>query len=1325
MANTEGLTDEEMLKSMNETLRDWSTTTTTRSSSSRSSSRLAQRLGMPLGTSGPAAKVIRNSQPPVVQQTGNNSAESVRFKEQQQSTSSTIAQQAQPAPKGASEQEQPPPVLGQIVERKRGRRRNKGQQQQQRVGVRAPTPTLGFPSLKKPLGTFTPKKKSNNNNEAGADPSGSKDNNTTAATTTTIATTTTNDTAALIQASAKDADQMLASMSPEEIRASAQELQSHLSADTLAFLRNRKQKSKAVVVVNDDETTTTAKFDSKKSPMMDVEHQERREKERLAQLLSAVKTHEEMDAVYQAEVGQAPEFIQPQEADAASSSEPFDVACDLLRSTVPRQNLLAVRTVRDCLAKDYQGEGKTVVRLPTLTAWPYPIILPVSLRCLLDQAPNRVNGFALHTLALESLHLLLRLRCAAEHDTNLTDITWHDSTTIYQLIFGEDAVPSLSLDSVYKSSTVSPVSVGQHENVAYATASSSATATNDGQKFAQDPLWTLLSQMRIIPRLATMFQNFLVHSSQDGVPDVPEEAWLASLGILSMVAQRSPGAATAMVQHKTLLKDIARIAWDNVDAPEKIILSTVRLWTILARQGRTAAAGLELPPWGFLLGMHKASETGRRLQQWTLVLWRTLLSYGLAVHELESMLTLAAKHVAILNSESPLAALYLSCWSLMLKIHHEKVLNAVDDAIRDHEIRQLVKVRAWLHSCYRQSLSYLERAPENGPAWDNLVLVASSLRFCQQYILTAEDISPNPPGEYKSDESTVEDEISCIKCLQGLLDAGVVKAALALVAPTLFQNNINTSKKYEVANIRFLTDFTSMLRTLQRRLDDQSLENPAQEALVSLSTNLANTLVDLLTSEAMQLSKDGSSSDTLVDLGWRNRGRFVFIELLRLTRVEAKIDRAICVAMGVSTLACMQVGDEALVDRLLRIEVICLPLDLRSMILGQLRSSKQKELQIQHSASLNRSFLQDQPITPNLQSLRSEADSPGPKRDSDGSSVVLPLGQHWLWNILAGSASSDTTTERIVHVLTSTLKLLDELEEAASNGSCHYARTLMNGSKMYFLMNVCTQSEDILAEETIESLCSRLRCKYLQSMDASFVKSFADSCVEHASVQSLDTTDTKGGEDANPTSEEEKKLADALLEEKEDPAKSLSGKRLRIVMDFVNDLCTAFCDFGAQYSFFGTCFRVFLYPSFPSQIRCEVLRRLQGLLHLLDSPEEDADPSVLVQFLAEPQADGATLDTFSSCFTKSSPSRSRGLVENLAVASLGLSLALSARKGGLDLQRRRLSSLQPAILARVASVAHFNFRGGCGTLELSKFVLQGSPNKEEMTWDDVASLFSS
>ena len=82
--------------------------------------------------------------------------------------------------------------------------------------------------------------------------------------------------------------------------------------------------------------------------------------------------------------------------------------------------------------------------------------------------------------------------------------------------------------------------------------SSSPSAVADGDGFRKDPMWTLLSKMKIIPRLAFILER------QQHIEDIPAEAFTAICGIISMIGQRSPGAASAIVQHKTLIPLILR-----------------------------------------------------------------------------------------------------------------------------------------------------------------------------------------------------------------------------------------------------------------------------------------------------------------------------------------------------------------------------------------------------------------------------------------------------------------------------------------------------------------------------------------------------------------------------------------------------------------------------------------------------------------------------------------------------------------------------------------------------------------------------------------------
>ena len=1294
MANTEGLTDEEMLQSVNATLKDWS-------SASPNQPRLVERLDRGMGQA-PAAKVIRKA-PQKIAVPG----EGIKSY-----SASSIASTA-------ATTETAPAVLGNIVERPRTRGRRRHRQDQATTNITRATPSQGFPSLQPPLGTFTPRAGSGTAKTcialATTKPSST---DTTPSTKSNSKYTNPDNLQALKQASAKEADQILAEMSTQEIRASAEELRAMLSPDNIAFLQRRRRSKSA--------TNDAAKIVQATQSTHDTAEEERLEKERVAKLLSSVQNYSDMDALYQAETGQMPELGKPHDDHSDNaSSDTFPVACDLLRSMAPRQVLWAVRVVRDRLAQDL-AKDDTSLRLPTRAKWPYPTLLPVSLRCLLDQTINRGNSFALHTHALQALHLLLRLRCAKEHDVDFSDsnAVLADDTAIYQLVFGQDAVPTHPIGSVYKASRVKPLSVGEHEHVAYATSSSSATALQDGQKFTQDPLWTLLSQMQIIPRLTALFQCG---------NNLPQEAWLASLGILAMVAQRAPGAASAMVQHKTLLKDVARVAWepqndDSGDTLSKncIRVAAVRFWTILARQSRTAASGLEVPPWGMLLGTKQTCVWGRALPRWTLVLWRTFLRYGLQLQELEAMLTIATPHLAILRSDSGLTIDYLSCFTLVVKTHHDRVAKTVDREISRNEMRQLAQVRAWLSSCYRQALVYLEEVEFTSDldgSDDALNLSAACLAFIRRYMESGESLALDLSGEYKTEVCTVEDDRACRNVLQRLVSNGTFCFVLDLVTGLVFQNEIKSSAQNEAVAVHFLSEFSATVSMFLKwgndALMDAVIRHDIEETMMCISEKVLNILVEQSARKPRQLTVP-----SLVSLGWRNRGRFVVLELVRLTCQKERIPPAIRIAMGVSAVAWMQVGDEALLDRILRLDLIDLPLDLRSMVMTQLHSNSQKEGQLEHSKTLNHEYLLDLDVTSELQTLRSETDNQQ-SLSTENDASILPMGEYWLWKVLAGSSSSETPMAQIVQVLISTLAVLHKLEVAETEGYCGFSRALSDGSKMYFLLNVCLHSEMVLDEESICSLCSLLQQKLIENVDSEFVRSFADSCLEHSSTQFLENS-------SDDATEEEKKLAEALLEEKQNPSTDvLSSKQLRIVMDFINDLCTAFCDYGAQYPVFGCFFRVFLYPAFPPKIRCEVLRRLQGLLHLVFLPEEEKEDQnaarLLSKFLAFPHLDGDTLDTLAKCFSKSSPNRPFGLVWEYAIAALAMALHCDARKGKLQSQRHRLEGLHTAALARVAHLAHRCISEKPGTPDVSDFVLLGDRHTppESMTWEQVVEMFQS
>jgi len=393
-----------------------------------------------------------------------------------------------------------PPIIKDIIERP-PERTSKQTKKSNRTS-RFATQKQGFPSVHMPLGTFARRKVRIQSKTTTTKP-------------TALPPTTEN---SIHQASANDANDMLASMSALEIKEHQQELTAALSPETIAFLKSRKSKTNKP----QQETSSTKPVTTK----------DRSAKERLAQLVSSVKTHSDLDAVYHAELQEA----HPLEPTTSTTANNFALACDLLRSNNPRQTLWAAKTVHNELPRRPDE---------------WPLILPVSIRCLLDEPVTRtgpVQG-VLHTYLLQSLYQMLLMAVREEHAMDVRKEASPSCSSIYRHYFMDDAVPMPPLDTAYQTTPLKPIQVPQSNHssatttAAYATSSSSTSAQSDGEAFVKDPLWTLMAKMRILPRLDALLQH----------PDLPYHAWLASCGILILLCQRSPGVASAMVHHKTLL----------------------------------------------------------------------------------------------------------------------------------------------------------------------------------------------------------------------------------------------------------------------------------------------------------------------------------------------------------------------------------------------------------------------------------------------------------------------------------------------------------------------------------------------------------------------------------------------------------------------------------------------------------------------------------------------------------------------------------------------------------------------------------------------------
>eukprot|EP00559_Dactyliosolen_fragilissimus_P009486 CAMPEP_0184862466 /NCGR_PEP_ID=MMETSP0580-20130426/6920_1 /TAXON_ID=1118495 /ORGANISM="Dactyliosolen fragilissimus" /LENGTH=1736 /DNA_ID=CAMNT_0027360345 /DNA_START=692 /DNA_END=5899 /DNA_ORIENTATION=+ len=296
-----------------------------------------------------------------------------------------------------------------------------------------------------------------------------------------------------------------------------------------------------------------------------------------------------------------------------------------------------------------------------------------------------------------------------------------------------------------------------------------------------------------------------------------------------------------------------------------------------------------------------------------------------------------------------------------------------------------------------------------------------------------------------------------------------------------------------------------------------------------------------------------------------------------------------------------------------------------------------------------------------LESLRCEIDACNigqptqanqqPNSDSDcndalslGSSF-LPLDGLWLWNMLSStvispgsqlltnaSTSNATTSEskkasdNSIGVVISTLDLLLHMEQSKSQ----YTKNFDDGIKLYHLFNSSLYPEMIIRDDTFRILYMQLLNSLLDSLrsnldpicelNMSSIKSFAKACFEHSCK-----ADQKRTKMQQPTEEETQNYDEKVFEifnfhgSEKNSNPNLKTFIVQPFRDFVADVCTAFCEYGAQYEIYAPTLRFFLRPEFPTIIRQDILSRLSHLLHLLttDTESNHMDSTHMIQTLQD------------------------------------------------------------------------------------------------------------
>jgi hypothetical protein len=604
----------------------------------------------------------------------------------------------------------------------------------QRNENKIPTPATagGFPSMDMPLGSLS--RRGIKPSTPKTNPTDSKQN----------ASEKYNNMSEEQKSIAQSSEAMLGELSRDQIQEEVHELESKLSPELIAFMRKRgklrqqnqtQQQSKAHQkkttygehsvssteeppsadgASKDKETTNQTAVDSNETEL---------DRASFDKLLSSIETPEELqEAFNKYQPASEKEKLKQMTGDniaAAASKTPkkkndvpihpqqtdLDTATALLRSSSSKQQLLGAKTVQKILehqvmeAEAIPPHSLDVPDISSSSKHPsstlvFSPVLPVALRCLLD-APNPRRNIFLHNYVLRSMYALTTLVSHPSHKVQIGVGSLSRSMTksqgvgagneIHQQWFMDDAVPTPNVEELYSVQPTTPAAAGEQVNGAgpcYVTGASSKSALSDGKAFMKDPLWTLLSKMRIIPCLSTLLRarlksaslpvppssssadnsNTTLSAEEQGQVMTPE-CFASICGILSMMSTRLAGAARAIVDQQDIVPLLMEYALtplttsdletnnagDDETKSEKEQVSSgdsgkddnlfvvdVRfakpcliLLCTLARQSRyVASSNVFAESIAFLqaiLGVTAQSHDEVEVQRRCLILWRTLL----------------------------------------------------------------------------------------------------------------------------------------------------------------------------------------------------------------------------------------------------------------------------------------------------------------------------------------------------------------------------------------------------------------------------------------------------------------------------------------------------------------------------------------------------------------------------------------------------------------------------------------------------------------------------------------------------------------------------
>ena len=605
--------------------------------------------------------------------------------------------------------------------------------------------------------------------------------------------------------------------------------------------------------------------------------------------------------------------------------------------------------------------------------------------------------------------------------------------------------------------------------------------------------------------------------------------------------------------------------------------------------------------------------------------------YGLGLSSLSTFISLSIPHIA---SERPskhsLAAEFLSGFSNVcycVRIAKGKPANEWNRVVSLEDSKVLVDAQDWLATTARQTIKHSKDLSSLSDEPD-MRIAAARLCYLQSYFAAFELGSFQVSEQRKHGEDNI-DWPDVVVALKHLSENKVLECALAMVPAHSFdQSTLDASDGWidivsaqeEATACAFIDALSSLLYTMSISECRQLAEGQAKVVLTAILSKFKAIFMKWMNEPTTaSITIDSHPKFERARRGWLNATNF-HVSIFALTHLHISDSCADTTELELirshafSLIGRLQLGEEAFASMLFSIDGLFRTNDesrsidaspLSSFFMQELCATSLARQQLDHSFKLHYGC----GITANewgpfeIRTLLSECDAQEPRSSAPFSELLLPIGSLWLWKVLSGATMHEVenvgNSEDEMDIRSASLELLLLLEDQKVSTAYSYASQVPDGAKLYYLMNIFLQSESVLRNDRINELVAALFDRYTekirnkeQSKKAALGHSFWQACLDHSQLSRSN--------EPNEMNAKDEQLFSMLMGQ--------NFTKMRPLIDFVADIANAYLEFGAQYESFTKCIRLFLSVGFPLHIRCEAIRSLREVLHLLTLSQEENHP---------------------------------------------------------------------------------------------------------------------